>query len=485
MAEIPTPAAAKPAPGDQTQPSSAQRNPARWLRFSLRTLLIIAPLVAIALALGFRYWYADYMERRAVAEVERLGGTVFRDGHDRVISVELPGRAIDDAKLAELLPLLKSLPKLNSLVLVSNQVGDGGVQLLAELPNLTIVYLAGTKVTPAGIAKLQAARPQLTIDVTTPNPKATRLARRDIYEHAILSLALAPSGEIVGGAGDGRVRVWNAASREMLHTLRAHDEWTFSIAFHPNGQWLATGGGDNLIKLWDWESWTEIGRFTGHSDDVHAIAFTPDGQTLVSTGDDKFVRIWDVPTRQQRFALEGHEGTIPGLAISSDGRLAASASRDDTVRLWDITTGRLVGILEGHTADVLSVAFHPRGDELATASYDGTVLLWNLADRQPRAKLAGHQDWAFGVRYSPDGETLVSTAGNGVRLWDRATGRLLWHSTSQRNVSTALWLSPTEFATAYADSSIAIWNTSHHESLATLWTSFTREAEARREQVAE
>jgi WD40 repeat protein len=155
------------------------------------------------------------------------------------------------------------------------------------------------------------------------------------------------------------------------------------------------------------------------------------------------------------------------------------------VRLWDIPTGQLLGLLAGHTGDVLSVAFAPSGDQLATASYDGSVMLWNAADFKPRARLSGHADWVFGVRYSPDGQTLVSTAGDGVRAWETQTGRLLWHSASQRNVSSALWLSPVEFATSSADSSIALWHAGRGEQVALLWTRFTHEAEARRVQVAE
>ncbi len=489
MSETSTGAASNAAPQAATNLApQAETNPAqrasRWLRFRLRTLLIVAPLLAIAAAIGFRYWYADYLQRRAVAAVTKLGGTVVWDEQQRVIGVELPGREIDDAKLRELLPHLKNLPQLQTLMLISNQVADDGIQLLAELPNLQIVYLADTKVTKEGIARLQRLRPKLTIDVSTPNPKATRLARRDIYEHAILSLAMGPAGEIVGGSGDGRVRVWDAASGELRHALAAHDEWTFALAFHPNRKWLATGGGDTLVKLWDWETWTEIGRFAGHTNDVHAIGFTPDGSRLVSTGDDMTVRVWDVATRQPLHCLRGHTRTIPGLAISPDGTLAASASRDHTVRLWNIATGQPQGLLSGHSADVMSVAFHPGGQELASASYDGSVIVWDLAQQRPRVRLTGHKDWAFGIGYSPDGQTLVSTAGDGVRAWDAATGALQWHSRSQRNVSSALWLSGSELATSSADGSIAIW-TSPGERVATLWTRFTDEAQRRRDQVAE
>ena len=468
-----------------TAPSSSEseaktptpRKRRNWMSFSLRTLLIFVPLAAIGLGVGFRWWYPQYLERRAVQEVERLGGKVVRDERGSVITVELPGAGLDDAGLRRLVEQhLRYLPELHDLVLANNDIGDNGLQALAELPQLKYVYLAQNKVTDQGVAELKAKRPHLDVKLTPRSIPATRLAARNIYPHAILSLAMAPDGRtIVAGNGEGRLLVWDLETEEIVRSAAVHEEWTFGVAFHPSGKWLATGGGDNLIKLWNWPELTEAGRFVGHEDDVHGIAFTPDGSTLVTTSDDWTVRIWDVASRKVRHVLEGHGATIPGLAISHDGHLAASASRDGTVRLWNVADGALVGELKGHSDDVMSVAFHPNGKELATASYDRTVIRWNLPTRRPIRKLQGHKDWVFHVSYSPSGDELISAAGDGVRAWDLASGRPLWHSTEQKNVSSLAWISASSdsgLASSSADGSIRLRRHSTGKQTAALWSPF-------------
>ncbi len=469
-------------------PKGSPRARRSWRRFSLRTLLILAPLVAVTLGVGFRWWYPRYLERRAIEEIERLGGTITGDQLTGKTWVELPGKGITDAELARLVPHLRNLSKLTDLVLVSNKVSDEGLLLLAEIPQLQFVYVADTLVTEAGAARLRALRPKLTVDRTNPHAKAMRLAARPIYNHAILRLVLAPDKRhILAGSGDGRLRVFDLASGQMTRSLPAHNEWAFAVALHPSGKLVATGG-DNLIKLWSWPDLVEVGRFTGHTDDVHAIGFTPDGGQLVSTGDDLTVRVWDVASRELVHCLTGHDDTIPGLAISPDGHIAATASRDGSVRLWSIETGECLSVLAGHEGDVMAVAFHPSGRELASASYDKTVRVWDL-DRltasSPGQVFARGTDWLFSVAYSPGGDELVATGGDGVRLWDRETGRLLWRSDDQRNVSHAIWLSDGEIATSSADGSIALWRASSGQQIAKLWTRLAPDLSAARLMSAE
>jgi hypothetical protein len=461
----------------------------RWGRFSLRTLLIIGPLLALAGGLGFRWYYPRYLEAQAIEAIGLHGGTVVRqDGTGEVTGVELAGKGIDDDKLRELVPHFKNLPQLRELVLASNTIGDEGLLLLADLPGLRTVHLADTKVTDAGVAQLQAARPKLTIDRTQPHIKAMLIARRPIYEHALLHLAMAPGGtEILAGAGDGHLRVFDLERREMSRSVRAHEDWAFTVVFHPSGNLVATGGGDDLIKLWSWPELVEVGRFRGHTNDVHAIAFTPDGQRLVSAGDDQVVRIWDVATRQELHCLTGHTGTVPGLAISPDGHTIASASRDDTVRLWSME-GEFLAELAGHAGDVMSVAFHPTGRELATASYDQTLRLWSLpAEGTPQeiGRLSGHTDWAFSIAYSADGGELLSTGGDGAILFDRQSGRQLWHTREAANLSHGVWLGAEGFALASADGSVRLGEASSDNFAHTLWTRFSPDFTARMSLTAE
>ena len=67
------------------------------------------------------------------------------------------------------------------------------------------------------------------------------------------SLAFSPDGEFLASAGgDGAVKVWNSRTGKVIRTLeRAHADSVFSVAFHPDGKHLASVGADRQVKVWD------------------------------------------------------------------------------------------------------------------------------------------------------------------------------------------------------------------------------------------
>src|SRR6266481_9017173 len=67
---------------------------------------------------------------------------------------------------------------------------------------------------------------------------------------------------------------------EQRATLRGHSLALASVAYSPDGKYLATGSYDRPAKVWDAVSGTELAAITGHSATVEAVAFSPDGKTL-------------------------------------------------------------------------------------------------------------------------------------------------------------------------------------------------------------
>ena len=73
----------------------------------------------------------------------------------------------------------------------------------------------------------------------------------------------------------------------------SHNSYVLSVAFSPDGNYLASGSHDNTIKLWDVKNGSTI--WTGsHNSYVNSVAFSPDGNYLASGSNDKTIKLWSI-----------------------------------------------------------------------------------------------------------------------------------------------------------------------------------------------
>ena len=82
----------------------------------------------------------------------------------------------------------------------------------------------------------------------------------------------------------------------------------------------------------------EFAPLEGHTSPVWSVAFSPDGRFIASGSGDKTVKVWELETAQTVHTLRGHTSEVSSVAFSPDGRFIASGSWDETMRVWELET---------------------------------------------------------------------------------------------------------------------------------------------------
>ncbi|MFO1359505.1 metallophosphoesterase [Plasticicumulans sp.] len=286
------------------------------------------------------------------------------------------------------------------------------------------------------------------------------------------SVAFSPDGRwLAAGATDGLVYVLDAQTLELLRWLEGHTDVVNSVAFSPDGARLASGSEDRTVRLWNAANGAALQRLEGHRGPVTSVAFSPDGARLASGSWDNTVRLWDVASGSALQRLEGHGSLVTSVVFSPDGTRLASGSRDKTVRLWDAASGAALQRLERHMTTVTSVAFSPDGARLASGSPDSTVRLWDAASGAALQRLERHENWVTSVAFSPDGARLASgSSDNTVRLWDAASGAALQRLEGHRSTVASVAFSPdgARLASGSDDRTIRLWDVANGKTLQTL-----------------
>jgi WD40 repeat protein len=265
-------------------------------------------------------------------------------------------------------------------------------------------------------------------DLDKHDPKQMELIVLTKHQQPVTSVAFSPDGVyLASGSAEGAVRLWKleGAKTDEAAKIDANAKGVTSLAYSKDGRVLAAGCADGTIMLWTMAAAKATPRaaFTGHGGAVASLAFASHGNTLTSAGADALIRQWDVakktPTKSAEF--KGHAGGATGVAYSPDGSSLASSSSDWTVRVWDLATKRERVPPDGPLSVVYGLAFSTDAATLATGSYDHFVRLASVSGDAPRERsaFAGSGSYVYSLAYAPDGRTLASGEYAGVvHFWN-------------------------------------------------------------------
>ncbi len=210
----------------------------------------------------------------------------------------------------------------------------------------------------------------------------------------ILSLSWNPEQHLLAVAAGTNAAIWNLedADNPVRTTLPSQND-VESVAWNPDGSRLASAGSltqserqGNLpvIQIWDPDSGEQVGGLSGEAEEIETLAWSPDGEWLASGGRvsgtvgglDVSVRVWNVATGQQVAVMRNHTAPVTALDWNPEGTRLISSSFDGTLRLWNPMNGReLLNLPNG--GPTTSTAWSPDGSQILAGDTAGNVRFYD------------------------------------------------------------------------------------------------------------
>jgi WD40 repeat protein len=213
----------------------------------------------------------------------------------------------------------------------------------------------------------------------------------------VLDIAFAPQDELLAaGCDDGKIRVWNAETGELLKVLAVdRSDRCNHVDFSPDGRLLAgiyrrqtgesdAGGVQEELRPWDLAR-DEVARTLTDGENAKFVSsdFSPDGRTLAvglvrrkEANQTTSIRLWSIAENRWDPTLVDLDGTLFWLAFSPDGKtLAVGGIRSVAGRVpievsqlgvWNSTTGKTIWRSETVHFEAKEPAFSSDGARVAT-----------------------------------------------------------------------------------------------------------------------
>ncbi|XP_040591714.1 telomerase protein component 1 isoform X2 [Mesocricetus auratus] len=272
---------------------------------------------------------------------------------------------------------------------------------------------------------------------------------------------------------DGLLELWNLQHGCWVFQTKAHQHQITGCCLSPDRHLLATVCLGGYLKLWDTVDGQLAFRHTCPKS-LNCVAFHPEGQVVATGSWAGSITFFQADGLKVIKELGAPGASVRALAFSAPGKSVAVGRVDGAAELWAWQEGARLAAFPAHGGSIAAVLFLQAGDRFLTAGEDGKAQLWSGFLGRPRGCLGSFPlSPALSVALNPDGgQVAVGYREDGIKIYNISSGSQETQGQELNvAVSALVWLSPSVLVSGAEDGSLRGWMIKGH-SLHPLWLLF-------------
>lgn len=270
------------------------------------------------------------------------------------------------------------------------------------------------------------------------------------YERLTMLDWSADSAYIALGHTSGKVKIFEAQTRELSLEFQAHEKSLVDLEWSPISRNLLTLGYRDSVKVWVFENNNVLLNSLAIQESALSVTWKPDGEEVAIGYFEVYINIWSPETGS---LLTLSDGGSNSMRWSSDSKWFAT-KQTRFINVYDSANFELLSQVNYTPAPeiwTLSIEWSPQNHYLVVSDGYGRVFVWEVGNQKlvHTFNSAAVEDITVGdasthaalkARFSADGRSVQAINADGtIRSWDLATGRLLSEVKVASPIVSAAW----------------------------------------------